>query len=284
MTRFNAPDGTQLTFDAYEPARPTAAVLFLHGWSDHAGRWASTGEQLQRAGLAAYLLDQRGHGRSGGRQGHLSRFSQLLGDLQAFRRAVRQRSTAPQVLIGHSFGALVALRYLETQPGDPLAAAVVSSPWLGLWRAPRAWQRLTGRLLADLWPTLRVRARIDSDQLSRDHAVNAAWAADPACHDVMTPGAWAEIQWAQRAVVADGHRIDCPLLFLLAGEDRVVDAHLARAFADGLRGTVEVRWYPEMYHEVLNDPQRERVVGDIVAFLARHVALGAGGTPQPVRP
>jgi lysophospholipase len=271
MNRLNAPDGTSLVFDAYEPARPKAAVLFLHGWSDHAGRWASTGRRLQTAGFAAYLLDLRGHGRSGGPRGHLSRFSQLLGDLQAFRRAVRLRTEAPQVLLGHSFGGLVVLRYLETQPGDPLAAAVVSSPWLGLAHRPPAWKRLAARVFADIWPTLRISAGIDPDQLSRDQAVNAGWAADPACHDLMTPGAWAEIQWAQRAVAADGYRIDCPLLFLLAGEDRVVDAHLTRAFADGLKGATppRVHWYPEMYHEVLNDPQGERVVGDVVDFLGR---------------
>jgi acylglycerol lipase len=114
VNRFNAPDGTPLVFDAYEPPPPgpRAAVLFLHGWSDHAGRWIPTAQRLRDARFATYLLDQRGHGRSGGRRGHLSRFSQLLGDLQAFRRAVRARTTAPQVLLGHSFGALVVLRYL----------------------------------------------------------------------------------------------------------------------------------------------------------------------------
>jgi lysophospholipase len=68
-------------------------------------------------------------------------------------------------------------------------------------------------------------------------------------------------------VPADAHRIDRPLLFLLAGEDRVVDPALARAFADGLKGEVAVRWYPEMYHEPLHDPQRELVMGDLLAFL-----------------
>ena len=57
-------------------------------------------------------------------------------------------------------------------------------------------------------------------------------------------------------------------MFLLGGEDRVVDAHLARAFADGLKGPVQVRWYPEMYHEILHDPQREQAVGDILEFVA----------------
>src|SRR2546425_9222326 len=102
----------------------------LHGWFDHGGRWRELGERLRAAGLSAYALDLRGHGRSGGRPGHLSRFSQLLGDLQAFRRVVRLKSDRPQVLVGLSFGGLVALRYLETQPSDPIAAAVICSPWL----------------------------------------------------------------------------------------------------------------------------------------------------------
>ncbi len=271
MPTLSAPDGTQLVYDAFESAQPRAAVLVLHGWSDHAGRWREVGERLRDAGLAAYLLDLRGHGRSGGRRGHLSRFSQLLGDLQAFRRVVRLRTAGPQVVFGLSFGGLVALRYLETQPSDPITAGVICCPWLGLAFRPPLWKLVGARLLADLWPTLPVRARIDPEHLSRDAAVNRAYAEDASVHGVMSPGAWREIQWAQRAVPADAYRIESPLLFLLAGEDRIVDCHLARAFADGLKGAVQVRWYPEMYHEVLHDPQRERVMGDILAFVAEQV-------------
>ena len=268
MPTLTAPDGTLLVYDMYEAAAPRAAILVLHGWADHAGRWHDVGERLCAAGYSTYVLDLRGHGRSGGRRGHLSRFSQLLGDLQAFRRVVRLRTDRPQLLLGTSFGGLVALRYLETQPSDPIAGAVVVSPWLGLAFRPPAWKRLVARVFADLWPTLPVPARLDADTLSRDPVVNEAYGADPSVHGLMTPGAWREIQWAQRAVPADGYRIESPLLFLLAGEDRVVDAHLARAFADSLKGPVLVRWYPEMYHEVLHDPQRDTAFGDVVAFLA----------------
>jgi alpha-beta hydrolase superfamily lysophospholipase len=280
MPTLTTPDGTRLVYDAYEPTGsrggggggPRAAVLVLHGWSDHAGRWREVGERLRDAGFAAYLLDQRGHGRSGGRRGYLSRFSQLLGDLQAFRRAVRIATDRPQVIVGISFGGLVALRYLETQPGDPVAAAVIVCPWLGLAFRPPAWKRLAGRLLADLWPALRLPLGLDTEHLSRDPAINAAYREDSAVHGVMTPGAWREIKWAQSAVAADGHRIECPVAFLLAGEDRIVDSHLARAFADGLKGAVQVRWYPEMYHEILHDPQREPVLGDIVTFVDAHAS------------
>jgi lysophospholipase len=268
MPTLTAPDGTTLVYDMYEAAAPRGAVLGVHGWSDHAGRWRDVGERLRDAGYSTYMLDLRGHGRSGGRHGHLSRFSQLLGDLQAFRRVVRLRTDRPQLLLGTSFGGLVALRYLETQPSDPIAGAAIASPWFGLAFRPPRWKGFLARALADLWPTLPVPARLDADTISRDPAVNAAYAVDAAVLGVMTPGAWREIQWAQRAVPADGHRIETPLLFLLAGEDRVVDAHLARAFADSLKSSVLVKWYPEMYHEVLHDPQRDVVFSDLLAFFA----------------
>src|SRR5256885_9930402 len=127
-------------------------------------------------------------------------------------------------------------------PDDHSAGGLIAGPWHGLAFRTPARKLIGGRILAYLWPTLPIPARLDPHTLSRDAAVNQAYAEDAAVHSVMTPGAWREIQWAQRAVVADGYRIESPLLFLLAGEDRVVDAHQARAFADGLKGSVRVRW------------------------------------------
>ncbi len=248
MNRVNAPDGTPLVYDAYEATHPGVAVLFLHDWDPEPAKpgepSAATGMQLRDAGYAAYFLDQRGHGRSGGRRGHLSRFSQLLGDLQAFRRAVRLRHEVPQVLVGHGFGGLVVLRYLETQPGEPPAAAVISSPWLAWRRRPAAWKRVAARL-ADLWPTL------PTGTGSR----------------YMTAGARAELQWAQHAVLADAQRIERPLLLLLAGEDRVIDAAVARRFADDLAPRAQLNWYAELPHELLAVP---RVMADVTHFIATY--------------
>lgn len=272
MEQFRAPDGTALAYDVYQPAtdhRPPATIIWVAGWSDHRMRWKQPAERLAAAGYAVYVLDQRGHGESAGIRGHLSRFSQLLADLQAFRRLVRAKRDAAQILLGHSFGALVVLRYLETQPADPVAGAVLSSPWLRLARPVSLLQQLAARPLADLWPSLQLKTGLDARALSRDPAVGAAYLANPAVHRVMTPGAWREIQWAQRVVPADAHRINVPLLFLLAGQDRIVDAARARAFADGLPGAVETRWYPDAYHELFLDEGWEQTLGDTLEYLAR---------------
>ncbi|HEY3220414.1 MAG TPA: alpha/beta fold hydrolase [Gemmatimonadales bacterium] len=251
MNRVHAPDGTPLVYDAYEPARPGVAVLLLHDWHPDppglAEQWASAGAELRDAGFAAYFLDQRGQGRSGGRRGHLSRFSQLLGDLQAFRRAVRGRQDIPQVLVGHGFGGLVVLRYLETQPGEPPAAAVVSAPWLAMRAKPALWKRFAARL-ADLWPTVPT-------------GRGAGY---------MTAGARAELHWARRAVLTDFQRIERPLLFVLGGEDQVIDPMIAREFAGKLVPHAQVGWYPELSHDLLSE---RRVLNDVTRFIAGYRTL-----------
>jgi alpha-beta hydrolase superfamily lysophospholipase len=165
-----------------------------------------------------------------------------LGDLQALRRAVRRRQDVPQVLVGHGFGGLVVLRYLETQPGEPPAAAVIASPWLASRVRAAAWKRLAARL-ADLWPTLPT-------------GRGAGF---------MTAGARAELQWAQRAVLADYQRIERPMLFVLGGADTVVDVEAARRFADGLTPHATVEWYPELSHDLLTAPP---VREDLTRFIA----------------
>src|SRR5205823_15088540 len=104
MPTLTAPDGTLLVYDMYEAAAPRAAILALHGWADHAGRWRDVGERRCAAGYATYVLDLRGHGRSGGRRGHRARLRQPLGDRQAFRRVPRRRTDRPHLLLGTSFG------------------------------------------------------------------------------------------------------------------------------------------------------------------------------------
>jgi lysophospholipase len=276
MPELRAPDGRSLAYDVYEPsggAVPRAAILWVCGWSDHRTRWRAPAERLRDAGYAVYVLDQRGQGDSGGVRGHLSRFSQLLGDLQAFRRMVRQQGNLPHVLLGHSFGGLVVLRYLETQPSDPVAGAVLSAPWLATALPVALWKHLAAKVLADLWPMARFKTGLDSAALARDASIAAEYDADERVHRIMTPGAWREIQWAQRVVPVDAHRIECPLLFLLGGADRIVDVGATRTLADGLRnGTeakVDVRWYPESYHELLHDREAEAVIGEVLEFLGK---------------
>jgi alpha-beta hydrolase superfamily lysophospholipase len=85
----------------------------------------------------------------------------------------------------------------------------------------------------------------------------------------MTPAAWREIQAAQAAVVAERDRVTGPLLVLLAGDDRIASRSASEALARTLRAETVV--YDGMFHEILNERDRGRVLADLGAWLDRVV-------------
>jgi alpha-beta hydrolase superfamily lysophospholipase len=175
----------------------------------------------------------------------------------------------------------VVLRYLETAP-QGVAGAVVTSPFIGVAMKAPAWKLALAKLLAGPAPGLGMSAGIDTALLSTDPAVGRAASADPLYHGRMTPAAWREIQAAQLAVVAEADRIAVPLLFLLAGDDRLVARGASEALARSLPLSPEVVVYDGMYHEILNERDQARVLRDLGDWLDRLVppaspATGATG-------
>ena len=61
--------------------RPWASVLLVHGLGEHSGRYEHVGDQMAAAGLDVHAYDHRGNGGSGGRRGHVDRWSQYHDDL-----------------------------------------------------------------------------------------------------------------------------------------------------------------------------------------------------------
>jgi alpha-beta hydrolase superfamily lysophospholipase len=266
---WTAPDGARLALRRLDPAGPARAlVLLLHGFGDHSGRYTHVAAWLAARGFAVWALDQRGHGRSPGPRGHFTRFAQLLADGAALRKRAASEIPVPQVVLGHSLGALVVLRYLETAP-EGVAGAVVTSPWIATAARTPAWKLLLAKLLAGPLPGLGISTGLDLSHLSTDPSVGQAARSDPLYHQRMTPAAWREIQAAQTAVVAEQGRIAVPTLFLVAGDDRITSPAASEALARSLRAETVV--YDGMFHEILNERERDRVLADLGAWLDRIV-------------
>jgi alpha-beta hydrolase superfamily lysophospholipase len=266
---WTAADGARLALRRSPAAvRARAALILLHGFGDHSGRYGGVAAWFAARGISVYALDQRGHGRSPGKRGHVSRFAQFLSDVAALRKLVAGEEAGRQLLLGHSFGGTVALRYLETDP-QGVAGAIVSSPFLAVAMKVAAWKVLLARLLLDIRPSLPVPTGLDVTHLSTDPAVGQAARSDPLYHRVMTPRAFHELRAAQAEVVAAGRHIAVPLLFLLAGDDRIVARQTSEAFARTLPGDVTVKVYDGFFHEIFNEPQRATVFRDVEQWLDR---------------
>lgn len=267
------PDGVRLHYRAWIPPDPVAALLIVHGLSDHSGRYEAVGLGLAEKGIASWALDQRGHGLSGGRRGHAPRFARLLDDLDAFRREVVAAAGpgVPLFLFGQSMGGLVAIRYLEEFP-DAFRGAIIVSPWLGTAVAVPRWKSVLAVWLARLVPALPFRANIPAEHLSHDPAVVKAYREDPLVHDIITPRLFMEVQSAMGVALERAGHVRTPALILIPGSDRIVDSARGLAFAHSVpAGGAEIRQVEGAYHEILNEPDGARHVADIAVWISERV-------------
>lgn len=266
-----ARDGTSI-FTRTWPARPAgdpwALVLLVHGLAEHSGRYEHVGEWLADAGLEVHAYDHRGFGRSGGRRGHVERWSQLLSDLQERVVALR-RPGLPFVLYGHSMGGLICVEYCESERPQP-DLLVLSAPGLvsGHPRYLHWLAAVLGRVTPRWAPLLPPG---DFSVLSRDVAVQHAFANDPLAVHNQTARFGLEAFAAQPRASAAVSRIRIPTLVIHGGEDRLVPPQASEGL--GKLPNVERRLYPGLRHELHNEPEGRQIVGEVIDWLRARVAM-----------
>jgi alpha-beta hydrolase superfamily lysophospholipase len=244
--------------------RPDYLALLVHGYAEHAGRYAEVAHTLVGHGAAMFAPDHMGHGRSAGERALIGDFEDAVADVDAVAELARSAyPRVPVVLIGHSMGGLIAARHAQLH-GDGLAALVLSGPVIGDWELPR-------RLLAlDAIPATPV----SPAALSRDPAVGAAYAADPLVWRGPMKRPTVEAFARMLDTVSEGGDLgELPLLWLHGDDDRLVPLAGSRVGVEKLRGGARngrlhtERVYPGARHEVFHETNKAEVFADLVRFL-----------------
>lgn len=272
----------RLQYRSTEVSNARAALLLVHGLSDHSGRYQEFCAAMADFGFSTFALDLRGHGHSEGRRGHVRRFDIFLQDLERFRREIQGLAPPgrPLFLLGQSMGGLIVLRYLEEYDAGGFSGAVLTSPWLGTSVQVPRWKVNMAHALSRVLPALPLSAGIPAELLSHDPRVADAYRQDPLVHNRITPRLYTESAEAMRLASERSDRVSIPLLFLLGGDDRIVDTPRAVALARSLRiGDVAIRVYPGQYHELFNEADRDLVLQDLREWLGRHMER-----PAAIRP
>jgi acylglycerol lipase len=268
-------DGTALLTRRWPSAgQPWAAVLIVHGFGEHSGRYDSVAEPLARAGVEVGSFDQRGFGSSGGRRAFVDRWEDLGEDVRDRLAALRSEVPGvPVALYGHSLGGLVVLDAVTRDVVRP-DAVILSAPALG--DAIPGWRRRMAMVLDRIVPTLRVSSGLPGDGLSRDPAVVAAVAADPL-----------NLSWSTVRLGAAAFRAQDTLGTRLAAlRDLPVPTYVLHGDADPIVpvGSSEVLMrFPSitrtvhagLRHEPHHEPEAAAVVDAIIAWLRDDIGAAA---------
>jgi alpha-beta hydrolase superfamily lysophospholipase len=277
--KFSSSDGTELYANWYVPdGEPRAGLLIIHGFADHGARYAHVAARFTKLGYAVLAADYRGNGRAGGLRGHCDRFDEFLDDVEAaaglLRRAV---GDAPLGVYTHSHGGLVALAALTRGRTLGGARAVAfTSPFLGLgtMKVPKILLRLVPTM-ARLFPRFAQPHRIPPEALTHDQALVAEAGTDPLRHKVATMRWVVASGEAQAQVRQDIGKVQLPTLWMLGTGDTVVSTQTIREVYAGAREPKQLIAYDGLFHELVNEVERERVIADLVAWFQRTIPFDA---------
>jgi len=270
---FQVDGGLRLVRRHWRASEATRVVALVHGLAEHSERYDAVARWLAVRGYSVHAFDQRGHGDSEGPRNHASSFDALLDDLERFLGVVRREEPDPPlVLLGHSMGGLLVAALLAWRR-PCVAAAVLSGPAL----APVAPVGSVGlalvRLVSRVLPRLRISAGIDPEGLSRDPTVVTRYVEDPLVDTKITLSLAVEMLDAASRTLHAGRDLALPLLMLHGGADPLCLSEGSRRFFAQLpsgeaRDSSELHIYPELRHEIFNEPEREKVFSDILGWIA----------------
>ena len=252
----------------YQVASPRAAVVLVHGFGEHSGRYDALIRHLCEHGYAVTVYDHRGHGKSSGLNGHIDRFTDYEDDLQEIMESVRKLQPGKKLfLIGHSMGGLVTLRYLS-RAGAQVDGAVISAPLLAIAARVPAHKLLIARIGAALAPRLRLANDIDPAVLSRDPEIGRAYAADPLVGKLVSTRWFAEAVNAMKGVKTDAAKITTPLLLMHGTEDRLAAIQATKEVYPLISSSdKELRILEGFYHELFNEPEKEELYHRVTDWL-----------------
>lgn len=284
-------------------------VQLVHGMAEHIERYDSFARFLAGLGYVVFGHDHIGHGKSVSSSEELGCMpleggkdilvADVLHAREAAFKVARENGSLPLFLFGHSMGSFVVRACISRNPkgltgavlcgtgNQPRALSVAGrtlSRIIGAFRGATYRSRLVDSLVIGAFSSAIEDARTDSDWISTDPAVVDDYLADPLSGQAFSVGAYATLTDLTAEVVTKKSAAavpkSLPLLFVAGAEDPVGSCGKdVQAAADLYRrqGVEDVRVviYPNMRHEILNEPRRADVYNDVEQWFTECMVMNA---------
>lgn len=253
-------DGTHIYAVVWQPvASPKAVIAFVHGHGTHCRRYDDWLNAFVKDGFAAITFDLRGHGRSGGKQGTIHRYSEYLEDTTLLmRKAGEIFPGIPVILYGHSMGATIVLSYLNWAKVQP-DMAILASAWLELVQPPGSFKRLAIWLADSLLPQVTINTGLKSKDFAPPPANDPPKPKDPLMHKRISARCFREVQRAGSKIGTDSLPANIPLLFMHGTHDKVAAPSASERLAKNLPGNATFREWEEGPHTLHSWEQSHKV-------------------------
>lgn len=258
----------QLSLQVYywKLRNPVKRILLVHGYAEHALRYADFAELLNSKGIELLSFDLRGHGRSDGLRAYIPRFELLLEDLKLI--ASKYYSGKDYILLGHSMGGLIAVQYV-LQALDPQPQSLISSSAaLALDKEMSPLLQKLAPLLGYLLPKFPTQ-KLNITYLTRNEEVYNRYVTDPLVYRGGTRARTAaEILRNIRVSATRFSEITIRLFVIHGLADRLtIPEGSVKLYEEAKSNDKTLKLYEGCYHELLNEPEKDKVIQDVLNWI-----------------
>jgi acylglycerol lipase len=265
--------GTEIFFQNWSVDLPRGILVIAHGVGEHSGRYSNIINQLAGSGITVYALDHRGHGRSGGKLGHVESFMDYVYDLKIFIDLIKEDINEKRlVLLGHSMGGVIACKYALTYSED-IDGLILSSPgFVPAMKVP-AWKSKLAGILSRYAPSFSMPTGLDVSGLSRDPVVVDEYENDRMVHGMVSSRWYTEILKTSEECLNRALELRMPLLVFHGEEDRIVDYRGSeKLFNNASSVKKELHILKGFYHETMNDTEKKIILKIVSQWLGNIIS------------
>jgi alpha-beta hydrolase superfamily lysophospholipase len=302
---FKASDGMQIFTYKWMPDDASSikgCVQIAHGMAEHAGRYERFAEVLTKAGYAVFANDHRGHGKTAGSQEEIGYFAdengweKVVDDMHTLTGIIKNDCPKkPFFLFGHSMGSFLSRHYsmlytnelsglvLSGTGGDP---GIIGKIGLLIAKTDarihgkKAKSEIMNKLSFGAFNGAFKPNRTEYDWLSRDNAEVDKYISDPWCGGIFTAGFFCDMLSGLGFINKKENIAKIPKhlpIYIFSGAKDPVGANtkgviqVYNSFKKTGIVDVEIKFYEDGRHEMLNEINRDEVFKDVIAWTNKHV-------------
>ncbi len=257
-----AKDGLALSAKIWQADGDAKGIICLiHGFGEHQDRYVHVTQLFAQNQLTTYSFDLRGHGNTVGKRGHFKNYDLLLDDIDSMIAKIKTKHpNLPIIIYGHSMGGNIVANYILIRSTSSLKGALLTSPWFVLTTQPADGKIKMARIMNKIFPSFAEEGNLDTDDLSHDKAVGAAYIADPLVQGKISVRAFTSIYDAGLWALDNANKLSLPTLLVHGTSDKITSFEASIDFSKNAGEQCELKLWDGLRHETHNELEKEKVL------------------------
>ncbi len=261
-----------IIYRSWQLPQAQAVLLLVHGLGAHSGRWEALAKYFSNHNFSSYGLELRGFGSTNFLKGHIESFNIYFQDILSLRGIIERENPGKRVfLIGESFGGMLSFLLAQKQ-GQAFSGLVLIAPAFSIKMQVSLWDYLQVALHLFINPKKQFKVRLSAAMCTRDTEYQKQLDSDPLESREVSAKFMANYFMAESLARKIPASLVIPVLFLVAGEDKIVNPQETKRIFRWLDAKdKEIIKYPEMFHALSVELGKEKVFDDILKWLVKRL-------------